>query len=418
MAEEKTKEEKPKPQPPSKRRRCCKCLFWTFSILVAIAAILAGVLWRLVSLSHTEIPVEVVESIGDDGIQLFFQHDRDGDGYLSLTEYETLYLLLKGHGTNITHNIVYDETIVDGNEVITVTAKFQPLLLETMTREKSYNIHFGQDPLTGLKKWKSLNHEELTFAVQHFKAFFPSLYYIEHPGEVYTVVDQEARFVDRLRGDLTSNRYYPPRVEDKNIIIHRLLSMFHPRPFLMMRFGPRGTLACVRAYSEAYIDIVFRIHAEFQLNEAPRHPFWFTPAQFTGNLVVSWDFQKMLSFNLYVPTTKKLNVDMEWLEGPNNMVVDIGFMPEMSLSSTGPSEIPKTKPYRDHTVPAKPSGVDNIQWIQEIPLETAFSNLEVKFYPFKQVKYYNFTDAVQLAQEEDKLIHCVLLWGALDDQSC
>ena len=101
MAEEKTKEEKPKPQPPSKRRRCCKCLFWTFSILVAIAAILAGVLWRLVSLSHTEIPVEVVESIGDDGIQLFFQHDRDGDGYLSLTEYETLYLLLKGHGTNV-----------------------------------------------------------------------------------------------------------------------------------------------------------------------------------------------------------------------------------------------------------------------------------------------------------------------------
>ena len=76
------------------------------------------------------------------------------------------------------------------------------------------------------------------------------------------------------------------------------------------------------------------------------------------------------------------------------MVVDIGFMPEMSLSSTGPSEIPKTKPYRDHTVPAKPSGVDNIQWIQEIPLETAFSNLEVKFYPFKQVSMLQLSGVI------------------------
>ena len=35
-----------------------------------------------------------------------------------------------------------------------------------------------------------------------------------------------------------------------------------------------------------------------------------------------------------------------------------------------------------------------------------------------QVKYYNFTDAVRLADKENKLIHCILLWGALDDQSC
>ena len=77
--------------------------------------------------------------------------------------------------------------------------------------------------------------------------------------------------------------------------------------------------------------------------------------------------------------------DMEWLEGVDNMVVDIGFMPEMSISSTGPSELPEAWPYRDHRVPAGPSGVDNIQWTEEITLDTALSNLEKKFYPFKQV---------------------------------
>ena len=86
----------------------------------------------------------------------------------------------------------------------------------------------------------------------------PSQYYIEHPGEGYTVVDSQEGFIERLRGDISSNRYYPPRVEEKDIVVHRLLSMFHPRPFLLTRFGPRGSLACVRAYNDEYIDIVFR----------------------------------------------------------------------------------------------------------------------------------------------------------------
>ena len=56
------------------------------------------------------------------------------------------------------------------------------------------------------------------------------------------------------------------------------------------------------------VFIFHRIHAEFQLNEAPYYPFWFTPAQFTGNLIVSRDFKKMLSLTAHVPADKKLNV--------------------------------------------------------------------------------------------------------------
>ena len=112
MATQKTegaeKKEKTADKPPdkpqrSKKAKCCRCLFWTFSVVIAVAAILAGFLWRLITNAGIDVPVEVVENIGHDGVQLFFQHDMDGDGYLTIREYEALYLLLKGHGTNVSY---------------------------------------------------------------------------------------------------------------------------------------------------------------------------------------------------------------------------------------------------------------------------------------------------------------------------
>lgn len=59
---------------------------------------------------------------------------------------------------------------------------------------------------------------------------------------------------------LTSNRYYPTPVKGRLSILYKLLSMFHPRPFLLTRFGPQGTVACVRAENQDYWDIVFRFY--------------------------------------------------------------------------------------------------------------------------------------------------------------
>ena len=57
---------------------------------------------------------------------------------------------------------------------------------------------------------------------------------------------------------LTSDRYYPPLIKGRLAIIYRLLAMFHPRPFLLTRFGPQGTVACIQAENKDYLDIVFR----------------------------------------------------------------------------------------------------------------------------------------------------------------
>ena len=57
---------------------------------------------------------------------------------------------------------------------------------------------------------------------------------------------------------LTSSRYYSTPVKGRLAILYHLLTIFHPRPFLLTRFSPQGTVACVRAESQDYLDIVFR----------------------------------------------------------------------------------------------------------------------------------------------------------------
>ena len=51
-----------------------------------------------------------------------------------------------------------------------------------------------------------------------------------------------------------------------------------------------------------------RCHAEFQLHEPPEMPFWFTPAQFAGRLVISRDFSHIAAFEVELPTVKTLNI--------------------------------------------------------------------------------------------------------------
>ena len=42
------------------------------------------------------------------------------------------------------------------------------------------------------------------------------------------------------------------------MIFHRLLSMFHVRPFIFSRFPPQGTAAVVRAQYGPFLEIYFR----------------------------------------------------------------------------------------------------------------------------------------------------------------
>ena len=54
------------------------------------------------------------------------------------------------------------------------------------------------------------------------------------------------------------NYYHPPKPRGEEVFIQALMSMFHPNAFVNCRFGPRGTVAAVRAENEKYFDIVIR----------------------------------------------------------------------------------------------------------------------------------------------------------------
>lgn len=59
-------------------------------------------------------------------------------------------------------------------------------------------------------------------------------------------------------------------------------------------WGEGGQLWCRRFPSH-------RIHAEFQLSEPPDFPFWFSPGQFTGHIILSKDATHVRDFRLFVP---------------------------------------------------------------------------------------------------------------------
>ncbi|KAJ8333172.1 hypothetical protein SKAU_G00420680 [Synaphobranchus kaupii] len=363
-----------------------------------------------------------LRTLGTEGLFLFSSLDTDHDLYLSPEEFKPIAEKLTG----VSPPGEFEEEVPQdpNGETLTVEAKMQPLLLETMTKSKDGFLGVTHSSLSGLRAWRGPATPSSVFFASQFRAFLPPKNKLE-AGEPWWVVPSELNI---FTGYLPNNRYHPPTPRGKEVILHSLLSMLHPRPFVKSRFAPQGAVACIRAISDFYYDIVFRIHAEFQLNEVPDFPFWFTPGQFTGNIILSRDSSHVREFRLYVPNNRSLNVDMEWLYGgseSSNMEVDIGYLPQMELQATAPSIPSFIQDEEGNMIDSRGgAGGDPIQfvfeeihWKSEISRKEAAQRLELMLYPFKKVTYLPFSEAFSRAQAEQKLVHSVLLWGALDDQT-
>ncbi len=114
------------------------------------------------------------------------------------------------------------------------------------------------DSLFGLKHWKAVQDSQ-KFGASHLRHFLPSdPYTLETVGEVYHLVEFPMDAMSK-GATLSSNRYLPPKLErDPEKMIHRLLSMFHPKPFVYSRFAPQGSVAVIRAMSQRFVDVMFR----------------------------------------------------------------------------------------------------------------------------------------------------------------
>lgn len=114
---------------------------------------------------------------------------------------------------------------------------------------------FGADTMIGLKAWKKVVEPWRNFGASHFRSLFPPD--PKQFGEVYWLIEPPEEL--RQFPSLSSNRYLPPMLfTPAEILIHQLLQMVHPRPFVLTRFAPQGSVACVRAYNDRVVDIAFR----------------------------------------------------------------------------------------------------------------------------------------------------------------
>uniref|UniRef100_A0A804HLD6 Selenoprotein N n=1 Tax=Homo sapiens TaxID=9606 RepID=A0A804HLD6_HUMAN len=412
----------PAAQPPAPPRRRARSLALLGALLAAAAAAAVRVCARHAEAQAAARQELALKTLGTDGLFLFSSLDTDGDMYISPEEFKPIAEKLTG--STPAASCEEEELPPDpSEETLTIEARFQPLLPETMTKSKDGFLGVSRLALSGLRNWTAAASPSAVFATRHFQPFLPPPG--QELGEPWWIIPSE---LSMFTGYLSNNRFYPPPPKGKEVIIHRLLSMFHPRPFVKTRFAPQGAVACLTAISDFYYTVMFRIHAEFQLSEPPDFPFWFSPAQFTGHIILSKDATHVRDFRLFVPNHRSLNVDMEWLYGASessNMEVDIGYIPQMELEATGPS-VPSVILDEDGSMIDShlPSGeplqfvFEEIKWQQELSWEEAARRLEVAMYPFKKVSYLPFTEAFDRAKAENKLVHSILLWGALDDQSC
>ncbi|XP_074074179.1 selenoprotein N-like [Macrotis lagotis] len=363
--------------------------------------------------------------LGSDGFTLFSSLDADRDMYISPEEFKPdAKKLIAATSISILEEEVSQIFPLDlSEEKLSMMARFQPLIPETMSKSKNGFLGVSHLTLSGLRNWTVPDVVLRLFSARQFFIFLPPKEDMKL-GEPWWIVPNE------MKEHLPSNRFYPPRTKVKEDLIYKLLSMFHPRLFVKTRFGPQGTVACLLATSNFYYKVAFRIHAEFQLNEPPLFPFWFSPGQFTGHVILSKDCSHVRDFKLFVPNHKPLNVEMEWLhryeengKSSIELDMDIGYLPQMELESWGPSvltEIHK-KGKITYRRPSKESSqfvFEDIVWQQEISWEKAAQQLEVAMYPFLKVPYLPLIQAFEKAKTAKKLVHSIVLWGSLDDQSC
>ncbi len=182
------------------------------------------------------------------------------------------------------------------------------------------------------------------------------------------------------------------KIEEEGVL--ELLRQLHPKPNLDISINSgdsRGLWACLRAYNDKYAEIVFRIHAEFILEDGR-----FTPSQFAGHLVIDRIKEKVVSFKMYVPQDV-LNIDV----GRNSTrTIDVGFCPKIELH-TETQEI-----------------VSDIEFVESVTQKAAERKLILRFYKSQQINWVSLEKASEMAPAQGKPVHVLSIMGPLADESC
>lgn len=191
--------------------------------------------------------------------------------------------------------------------------------------------------------------------------------------------------------------------------VANMLRQFHDSPSMHLtaigrRVGPDGAFAVLRAVSPSYLDIAFRIHAEFDVSpkqSAHLGQFCYTPSYFSGQMIVNRETGTVEYFRLGLPTDKTLNAHFTHNStklGDGHEIVRVDRMELLG----GNSEL----------------AAKDIAWEESISYDAAHQQLQRVFYKFMEINWLPFDQIMAAARHENKPILAMVLWGALDDQSC
>lgn len=288
-----------------------------------------------------------------------------------------------------------------GHKNVTFRSIFHGVDVKTLTKNVAEEILSDPDSnLQALQSWNKPHQTSKTLPQSRFSAFLPPRGNVfGDPWWLLEGVNSQHR-----DGHVESDIYTPPACKTTaEALLHELFGMFHENVFLFTRAFPSGTAAVVVGATNGTLDVLFRSHIEYQISRPPQKPLWFTPAQFEGRLVISEDGFTLHHFEAHVPTGRQLNVDLEWLTrrykgGAETTEVDIGKVAEMALMLDSPNpDVPK---------------------MLGTPITDARKKLDQMFFPFLKVQYHNLSAAAVEATKRNKLVHSIVTWGPLDDQSC
>lgn len=120
----------------------------------------------------------------------------------------------------------------------------------------------------------------------------------------------------------------------------------------------------------------------------------FILSQFAGRLVLNLKTRAIRTFSLALPP-RNSNVDFNSFEE-----CDMLFVPRMQLLA------------------ANENHLGEIAWDYSITTEEARKKLELSFYRFAEIDWLPIDEAIVQAEVAHHPIHAILLWGALDDESC
>src|SRR5262249_27516509 len=152
-------------------------------------------------------------------------------------------------------------------------------------------------------------------------------------------------------------------------------------------------------------DIAFRVHGEYYLtpDDKPLVKTWYTPAYFSGHLLVNRKKGTVDYFRLGIPTDKALNVHLTASAETATSYQDARDVVRVDRMELGGGDA---------------AAAEKLAWTTSMPSADADARLAKVFYKFLEIAWVPFEKAAEQARRESKPIFAVVSWGSFEDQSC